>query len=425
MKRIETEHWQHVESIYQSALDLEPDAREQFLKEACGDDERLLHEVESLIEHFGKAADFLEAPALDVLARRMALEKERETQEDLSGQTLLHYHISEKIGEGGMGHVYRAEDSNLSRQVAIKVLPAEFADDAERLARFEREAKLLAALSHPNIASILGLEQVDGKPLLVLEFVEGRTLEDRLKKGRIPVDETLEICRQIAEGLEAAHEKGIIHRDLKPANVKVTPAGRAKILDFGLARLLRDHAAIAGASHSTQAVDDTTLPGAVLGTTVYMSPEQARGKPVDRRTDIWAFGCILYECLTGRRPFEGKTAMETLSLVIGREPDWRLLPETTPPAVRSLIQRCLQKDPKERLHDISDARIEIHDAAAALGSQAASAFPARRVWKPRITVTLAFGIVSFVLAGLAAWNWAHRPEPAPKASMRLAITLPA
>ena len=277
------------------------------------------------------------------------------------GTSLSHYRITEKLGQGGMGEVYRAEDTNLSRQVAIKVLPDEFAHDAERLARFEREAKLLASLNHPNIASIYGLEQAYGKPFLVLELVEGQTLSERLKKGRIPLDETLDICRQIAEGLEAAHDKGIIHRDLKPANVKVTPEGKVKVLDFGLAKAFYEQAAPVDPSRSPTITEQMTAPGVILGTAAYMSPEQAKGKPVGKRGDIWAFGCVLYECLSGRRAFQGETITETVAAILKTEPDWALLSVETPPFVRSLLRRCLQKDPNLRLRDIGDARVEMRE----------------------------------------------------------------
>src|SRR5512136_1900115 len=246
------------------------------------------------------------------------------------GTSLSHYRITEKLGQGGMGEVYRAEDTNLSRQVAIKVLPEEFAHDAERLARFEREAKLLASLNHPNIAVIHGLEEHEGKRFLVLELVEGQTLAERLKEGPIPLDETLDICRQIAEGLESAHEKGIVHRDLKPANVKVTPEGKVKVLDFGLARAFQDQAAKVDLSLSPTISSDMTRAGVILGTAAYMSPEQAKIKTVDKRTDIWAFGCVLYECLTGQRAFQGGTVTEIVAAVLKSEPDWEAVPETAP-----------------------------------------------------------------------------------------------
>jgi len=277
------------------------------------------------------------------------------------GTSLSHYRITEKLGQGGMGEVYRAEDTNLSRQVAIKVLPDEFAHDAERLARFEREAKLLASLNHPNIAAIHGLEEHEGKRFLVLELVEGQTLAERLHKGLLPVEEALEVCRQIAEGLEAAHEKGIIHRDLKPANVKVTPEGKVKILDFGLAKAFQGEPTAPDVSKSPTLTSQMTHAGVILGTAAYMSPEQAKGKPVDKRADIWAFGCILFECLTGKRAFPGETITESIAKILESEPDWTLLPAATSWKVKDLLHRCLQKDSKERLHDIADARIEMQE----------------------------------------------------------------
>ncbi len=276
-------------------------------------------------------------------------------------QTISHYRILDKLGAGGMGIVYRAEDTNLNRQVAIKVLPETFSGDPERMARFEREAKLLASLNHPNIAAIYGFEQADGKRLLVLELVEGETLAQRITRGQLPVGEALEICRQIAEGLESAHEHGVIHRDLKPGNVKLTPEGTVKILDFGLAKALLDDPSAPDISHSPTLTADMTQPGIILGTAAYMAPEQAKGRDVDKRADIWAFGCILYECLTGRRAFEGDTVTEILASVLKSEPDWKELPSTLPWRATDLLHRCLRKSTKDRLHDIADARLDILD----------------------------------------------------------------
>jgi serine/threonine-protein kinase len=280
------------------------------------------------------------------------------------GSSLSHYRIIEKLGAGGMGEVYRAEDTNLDRQVAIKVLPDIFSGDPERLARFEREAKLLASLNHPNIAAIYGLEETGGKRFLVLELVEGETLAQRIHREALPVEEALEVCRQIAEGLEAAHEKGIIHRDLKPANVKISPEGKVKLLDFGLARALHDQAATADLSHSPTITEAMTRPGVVLGTAAYMSPEQAKGKTVDKRADIWAFGCVMYECLTGKRAFRGDDVTEVMAKILEAEPDWSLLSANTPSSIRALLRRCLRKDSKRRQQDILDARIEIEESAA-------------------------------------------------------------
>ena len=290
------------------------------------------------------------------------------------GTRLGPYEVTAQIGVGGMGEVYRATDTNLKRNVAIKVLPASVIADAERLARFQREAEVLAALNHPNIAQIYGLEKSDGTITLVMELVEGPTLADRISQGAIPIDEALPIALQIAEALEAAHEQGIIHRDLKPANIKVRSDGTVKVLDFGLAKAMEP---AAGPSPSVSQSPTITTPamtqaGMILGTAAYMSPEQAKGKPVDKRADIWAFGCVLYEMLTGKRAFAGENVSETLAAVIRGEPDWSAVPTDTPPAVRRLLRRCLQKDGKERLHDISDARSEMQDAQAEAASEAAT-----------------------------------------------------
>jgi eukaryotic-like serine/threonine-protein kinase len=287
------------------------------------------------------------------------------------GKTLGHYRVGEQLGHGGMGEVYLADDLNLNRKVALKFLPDVFAADPERMARFEREAKLLASLNHPNIAAIYGLEQAEGKRFLVLELVEGETLAQRLSKGPLQLDEALGICRQIAEGLEAAHEKGVIHRDLKPANAMITDGDKVKILDFGLAKALADETQSVDSSQSPTLTEAMTRPGVILGTAAYMSPEQAKGKSVDKRADIWAFGCILYECLTGKRVFEGETVTETLAAILKGEPDWNALPETTPSSIRILLRRCLQKDLARRLHDAADARIEIEEALIAPPSQIA------------------------------------------------------
>ncbi len=262
-----------------------------------------------------------------------------------------------------MGEVYRARDTKLGRDVALKVLPDIFADDPERLARFQREARVLASLNHPNIAAIYGLEEQDGVRALVLELVEGPTLAERIAQGAIPVDEALPIARQIAEALEAAHERGVIHRDLKPANVKVKSDGMVKVLDFGLAKALQRDAGSDPSESPTMTAAATRM-GVIMGTAAYMSPEQARGKTVDKRADIWAFGAVLFEMLTGQRAFPGEAVADLLAGIIERSPDFDTLPPNTPMSVRVLVRRCLEKDRTERLHDIGDARIEIKEALA-------------------------------------------------------------
>ncbi|MFN0009028.1 MAG: protein kinase domain-containing protein, partial [Planctomycetota bacterium] len=270
------------------------------------------------------------------------------------GRTLAHYEILGPLGAGAMGEVYRAKDSKLGREVAIKVLPEHFADDPERLKRFEREAKTLASLNHPNVAQIFGVDQVADMGFLVLELEPGESLEDRLKRGPLAVDETIDVCRQIAEGLEAAHEAGVIHRDLKPANVRLTPDGKVKVLDFGLAKPANESA---GGSSTDSVL--TTEAGRLLGTPTYMAPEQARGKSIDKRVDIWAFGCVMYECLTGKRAFDGETLTDVLAIVLHEEMDASKLPVSLPSGVRDLLVRCLAKDPRQRLRDIGDARLAL------------------------------------------------------------------
>ncbi len=279
-----------------------------------------------------------------------------------AGARLGPYEIQALIGAGGMGEVYRARDTKLRRDVAIKILPEVFTSDPERLARFEREAQLLAALNHPHIGAIYGVEDAGSVHALVLELVEGDTLAERLRRGSLPVADALAIAHQIADALEAAHEKGIVHRDLKPANVKITPDGKVKVLDFGLAKAVVSSATGPDLSQSPTVTVSGTSAGAILGTVAYMSPEQARGKTVDKRTDIWAYGCVLYEMFTGRKAFAGETASDTIASILEREPDWTKLPAAAPAHVPRLLRRCLEKDPHRRLRDIGDARLELDDA---------------------------------------------------------------
>jgi len=283
----------------------------------------------------------------------------------LMGRRLGVYHLQALLGAGGMGEVYRARDTRLERDVAIKILPQMFTADPDRLARFEREARVLASLNHPSIGAIYGLEEADGLRGLVLELVEGETLADRLRRGPLPVAEALFFARQMAEALDAAHERGIVHRDLKPANIKITPDGVVKVLDFGLAKAATGDGVSPDLTHSPTVTVAGTREGVLLGTVAYMSPEQARGKPVDKRTDIWAFGCVLYEMLTGRAAFGGETVSDTIARILEREPDWGALPEAAPASISRLVRRCVTKDPKRRLHDAADARIEIEEALTA------------------------------------------------------------
>ncbi len=323
------------------------------------------------------------------------------------GQKLNHYEIGEKLGQGGMGEVYRARDTKLDREVALKVLPESLTADADRHARFHREAQLLAAFAHPHVASIFSLDEDGDRHFLVLELVEGEDLSERIRRGPLPVTETLDIARQIADALESAHEKNIVHRDLKPANVKITPDGQVKVLDFGLAKCREEEADDEGRGDLSQSPTigpDMTRQGMILGTAAYMSPEQARGRVVDKRTDIWAFGCVLYEMLTGKAAFRGESVSDTLAAVLRNEPDPDLLPRDLPVAVRRLLRRCLRKDTKQRLHDIADARIAIEDVLMEndpSGISDLSAFGASLDSSPTAGMPAAAASV----AGRRRWPW--------------------
>jgi serine/threonine protein kinase/tetratricopeptide (TPR) repeat protein len=346
------------------------------------------------------------------------------------GSSLTHYRITGKLGEGGMGEVYRATDIKLGREVAIKVLPSRVSRDSQGLARFEREAKALAALNHPHIAGIYGFEADQQTHFLVLELVEGETLAERLRRGPLPTKEALSVARQIAEAIQEAHEKGIIHRDLKPGNVKITPNGRVKVLDFGLVKMEQamhgeaGPTASAGDPEAPTITADSTVPGAVMGTPAYMSPEQARGQAVDKRTDVWAFGCCLYECLAGKKPFAGQTATELIAEVLKSEPDWSQIPSKAPREVVTLLRRCLEKDPARRLSSIGDIAITLDEASRALGGSSAPpvsepANPASSEmspvgvrWGRRRSLGIALLILA-VAAGIVLWKRLG-PEPGPQ-----------
>jgi Tol biopolymer transport system component len=341
------------------------------------------------------------------------------------GTKLGPYEILAAIGAGGMGEVYRAHDAKLGRDVALKVLPEAFARDAERMARFQREAKVLASLNHPNIASIYGLEDSGSTHALVMELVEGPTLADRIKAGPIPIDESLRIAKQICEALEYAHERGIVHRDLKPANVKVTNDDAVKVLDFGLAKAIEGDAASIDIATSPTMSRMATLAGVLLGTAAYMSPEQAKAKPVDRRADIWTFGCVLYEMLTGKMTFSGETVTDTLAAVIRAEADWSQLPAATPVRVCVLLQRCLQKDPKQRLQAIGDARISLEEVLSGVPDLALAG--ATGISAPIWRRALPWSAAACLAIALAALGWAYQrvvDTPAPAQLLRYQILPP-
>ena len=348
--------WVRIRSVVEAALSRPPGERTDYVAEACGQDAALREQVDRMLSSVeGSLADEEPTQALDMGPVGAAAES-------LIGRTLAHYEIMDKIGRGGMGEVYRAWDVKLGRDVAIKALPSEFADDPGRLDRFEREARMLASLNHPNIATIHGVEESNGVRFLVLEMVEGDGLEKRIARGRLLPDDSVALFTQIADALEAAHEKGIIHRDLKPANVMVTPRGHVKVLDFGLAKTLGALPTSPRSSPSQKSTLAATRAGAIIGTVAYMSPEQARGKEVDKRTDVWAFGCTLYEALTGRAPFRGDSVFETIAAIIERDPDWNDLPAEVPAHVRGVLRRCLEKDPDRRLGEMREVRDQLEGA---------------------------------------------------------------
>jgi len=427
------ERLHQVEELYHAAREQPAEARAAFLESACGDDDALRDEVRSLLGHADSVAGFLERPPHAAMepedgrpfaagarlgSLRYLIESASGSPSQMIGSKLAHYEITSHLGSGGMGDVYQATDSKLGRSVAIKFLPEAFSHDAERVARFEREARVLASLNHPNIAAIYGLEESGVRKFLVMELVPGETLAERIKRGPLPIVEALPIAKQIVEGLEAAHEKGVIHRDLKPANIKVTPQGQVKVLDFGLAKAFAGEAAGMNLSNSPTLSMAATSAGVILGTAAYMSPEQAKGKETDRATDIWAFGCVLYEMLTGRTAFEGESLGEVLGSVFKAEPDWSLLSADTPESIRRLLRRCLRKEERLRLRDMRDARIEIDEASGEPQSSALSPRPTQR--RERI---LLLALFAMTLIAAAAMVWALRPVPF-ASEVRLEITTP-
>src|SRR3954469_9894016 len=390
--------FERLESLYHAARLRPAEQRDAFLAEACGGDQELRHEIESLLTQHAATGGFLaDVPHVPALA---------------IGTRIGVYRITAQLGAGGMGEVYQARDTKLDRDVAIKVLPHTLAADPDRLTRFEREARGLAALNHPNIAQIYGFEESGGVNALVMELIEGETLSDRLRRGPIPLDEALPIARQIAEGLEAAHDKGIIHRDVKPSNVALTSTGLVKVLDFGLAK-----ASVATTADARQspAVITAVGNGALLGTVAYMSPEQARGRPIDKRTDIWAFGCVLYEMLTGRLAFAGATTSDHIAAILEREPDWSALPPETSSGVRQSLRRCLEKDPRSRCHDIADARLQLDSGHGAPSVHAQRSSRAAVIVAAVAALTIGVGAASLFFSF-------GRPAPA-ATPFRLAVEL--
>jgi serine/threonine protein kinase len=401
------ERLRQIEALFHRARERTPPERDALLASECAGDSELRREVESLLAQ--PPAGALDAPVGALVADLAA-------DAPLTGRRLGVFEMQGLLGVGGMGEVYRAQDTRLGRAVAIKILPRAFRDNYNRLARFEREARVLASLNHPHIGAIYGVEDAEGVSALVMELVEGEDLAARLSHGALPVDEALRIATQIAEALEAAHEQGVVHRDLKPANIKVRPDGTVKVLDFGLAKALDSNgsARFSPAASPTIAAY-TTQAGLLVGTAAYMPPEQAKGKSVDKRADLWSFGGVLFEMLSGRQPFEGETISDVLAKVIEREPDWTALPSTTPPAIHKLLRRCLEKDPKRRIDSAAVARLEIEDAMSAPASSVfASEVNRRQVWP---LWALASSAALAATAGAIAMWIVMRPAPAPAAAV--------
>jgi Tol biopolymer transport system component len=408
-----TDRSRRVEALYHEMLARPEDERAAALAGACPGDAAMQAEVRSLLDQEEPASGFLVTPALEVAAHFIS-----PASSPMAGRRIGGFELQGLLGVGGMGEVYRARDTRLGRAVAIKILPPAFKDAPDRVARFEREARVLASLNHPHIGAIYGLETADGVKALVMELVEGEDLSQRLARGAIPIDEALAIARQVAEALEAAHEQGIVHRDLKPANIKVRQDGTVKVLDFGLAK------ALAPASDTGPPVTPSpTHAGAILGTFAYMSPEQARGEAASRQSDVWAFGVVLYELLAGASPFGRSTTADTLASVLGTQPDYSVLPADTPASVRHLVRRCLDKDRKRRLQHMGDVRIEVEDAQVALTADPGAAPPSPRAVAANGRTRRAAGAIGLaVLAAAVGWSIAHRPaSPTPAAVIRLSI----
>jgi eukaryotic-like serine/threonine-protein kinase len=397
-----SDRWRHIEELYHGALARKAEDRAAFLEEACGANADLRHEVESLLAQPVSGPNALATGGAEAIAKA-------EAQAALIGRQIGVYQVQALLGVGGMGEVYRARDTKLKRDVALKILPELLTIDPRRVARFEREARMLAALNHPNIGALYDFEDADDIHALVLELVDGKLLADKIASGPLPLKEALEIARQIADALDAAHDKTIVHRDLKPRNVAFTREGVVKVLDFGLAKAVTGESAGGQSSDPTEITDGGTHEGAVLGTAAYMSPEQARGRSVDKRTDIWAFGCVLYEMLAGRRAFPGATFTDTVVAVIEHEPDWTALPASTPPNIVRLLERCLAKDAKHRLRDIGDARLEVEDALGPErpGTESVPPEPVDRRWR-----LLAIVAAVMIPAGIAVALWLAQAAPA-------------
>lgn len=358
------QRWKTIEETFHAALERDPTERSRYLDSVCANDPELRREVDSLLSESSQTGSFMERPAADFAAASLGSRPKA-----LAGTSLKHYRIGPLLGAGGMAEVYRARDTKLERDVAVKVLHSVHFFDKDRLDRLYREARLLASLNHPNVAAVYGLEESNGTCALILELVEGQTLSERIAQGSLPVETTIDIARQIAAGVSAAHAKGIIHRDLKPSNIKITPDGTVKVLDFGLAKLLQP------ADSERETMESISRQGLVVGTLAYMSPEQARGKPIDARTDVWAFGCVLYETLTGTPAFQGETLTDIIVKIASEEPDWNRLPrfpQTGSVELQRITRKCMQKDPESRYQSLREVAVDLESVRRGLSAPASN-----------------------------------------------------
>jgi serine/threonine protein kinase len=424
------EPWRRVKALFEAAVERPVDEREAFLNTAVGDDDALRREVESLLVSDVSDDNFLdqlarisEAVLADVVPAPLWSNAHPSQTSVFPGGRMGSYEIVALLGSGAMGEVWRARDTRLGRDVAIKILPRAFSSSPERVARFEREARVLASLNHAHIGAIYGREQTEDVDALVLELVEGETLADHLANGPLPVPDVLKIAIQITDALEAAHERGIIHRDLKPANIKIRPDGVVKVLDFGLAKAVVGDATGPNLTLSPVVSVGATHGGVLLGTAAYMSPEQARGQAVDGRTDVWAFGCVLYELLTGKRAFEGEDVSDTLVTVLRGEPNWTALPADLPAAIRTLMRRCLERDRKLRIADISNAHLVLADHASMPTTSGAQAESATHPWMSAWSRLAILG-VGLLIGGAAVGTgvWLTRRTAAPRVMKTMLTT---